>query len=50
MAQQTGSIWNVLGQAVEGPLAGEQLSPIVHGDHLWFSWAAFNPDTLIYDG
>jgi hypothetical protein len=48
--EQTGSIWNVLGQAVEGPLAGEQLSPIVHGDHLWFSWAAFNPDTLIYDG
>jgi hypothetical protein len=47
---QTGSIWNVLGQAVEGPLAGEILTPVVHGDHFWFSWAAFHPDTVIYNG
>jgi hypothetical protein len=47
---QTGSVWNVLGQAVEGPLAGENLAPIIHGDHFWFSWAAFKPDTLIYEG
>jgi hypothetical protein len=38
----------VLGQAVAGPLAGTQLTPIVHGDHFWFSWAAFKPDTIIY--
>jgi hypothetical protein len=47
---QTGSTWNILGQAVEGPLAGEELAPIVHGDHFWFSWAAFKPDTIIYQG
>ena len=46
--EQTGSVWNVLGQAVAGPLAGTQLAPIVHGDHFWFSWAAFKPDTIIY--
>jgi len=46
--EQTGSVWNVLGQAVDGPLAGTQLMPIVHGDHFWFSWAAFKPDTIIY--
>jgi hypothetical protein len=46
--EQTGSVWNVLGQAVAGPLAGAQLTPIVHGDHFWFSWAAFKPDTTIY--
>lgn len=47
---QTGSTWNILGQAVEGPLAGRQLQPIVHGDHFWFSWAAFKPDTIIFQG
>ncbi len=48
MDEQTGSIWNILGQAVDGPLTGSQLTPIVHGDHFWFSWAAFKPDTIIY--
>jgi hypothetical protein len=47
---QTGSTWNILGQAVKGSLAGKSLSPIVHGDHFWFSWAAFKPDTVIYRG
>ena len=47
---QTGSTWNILGQAVDGPLSGQQLESIVHGDHFWFSWAAFKPDTLIYEG
>lgn len=46
--EETGSTWNVLGQAVEGELAGNVLSSIVHGDHFWFSWVAFRPDTIIY--
>ena len=46
--EQSGSTWNIVGQAIDGPLAGEQLTPIVHGDHFWFSWAAFKPDTIIY--
>ncbi len=45
---ETGSTWNVLGQAVDGPLTGQRLIPIVHADHFWFSWAAFRPDTIIY--
>ena len=45
---QTGSRWNIIGQAIEGPLAGQQLTAIIHGDHFWFSWAAFKPDTIIY--
>jgi hypothetical protein len=48
--EETGSSWNILGQAIEGPLAGEELSPVVHGDHFWFSWAAFKPDTIIFGG
>ncbi len=47
--EQSGSVWNIVGRAVDGPLSGEQLTPIVHGDHFWFSWAAFRPDTVIYE-
>ena len=47
---ETGSQWSVLGEATSGPLAGQQLTPIVHGDHFWFAWAAFKPDTKIYRG
>ncbi len=46
--RETGSAWNVLGQAIDGPLAGKRLTPIVHGDHFWFAWAAFKPDTIVY--
>ena len=47
---ETGSVWNILGHAVEGELAGQRLEPIVHANHFWFSWGAFKPDTLIYRG
>ena len=46
---QTASTWNILGQATEGALTGESLQPLIHGDHFWFSWAAFKPDTVIYE-
>jgi len=46
--EQTGSTWNLLGQAVAGELEGNQLTPVVHDNTLWFAWAAFKPDTRIY--
>ena len=46
--EQTGSEWNILGQAVAGELNGEQLPPVVSVNHFWFSWAAFKPETRIY--
>ncbi|GIK57421.1 MAG: hypothetical protein BroJett015_30840 [Chloroflexota bacterium] len=46
--EQTGSAWNIFGQAVAGELAGQSLTPVVKVDHFWFSWAAFRPDTRIY--
>ncbi len=46
--EETGSTWSVTGRATAGPLAGTQLTPIVHGDHFWFAWAAFSPDTSIW--
>lgn len=45
---ETGSTWHVLGQATDGPLTGQSLTPIIHGDHFWFAWAAFKPDTIVY--
>ncbi len=44
----TGSTWNQHGQAVSGDLAGAQLDPVVAINHFWFSWAAFKPDTRVY--
>ena len=46
--RETGSTWNILGQAVEGPLVGDRLEPVLHGNHFWFAWAAFNPETEIW--
>jgi len=45
---ETGSEWNVLGEAVSGPLSGQQLTPVVAVNHFWFSWAAFKPETQVY--
>jgi hypothetical protein len=45
---QTESTWNVFGQAIDGPMTGKRLAPIVHGDHFWFAWAAFKPDTIVF--
>ncbi len=46
--EQTNSVWNILGEAIRGELAGEQLEPVVKVDHFWFSWAAFRPETRVY--
>lgn len=43
----TGSTWNILGQATDGPLAGTSLRPVEHVDTFWFAWAAFLPDTEV---
>ncbi|MDZ7678839.1 MAG: DUF3179 domain-containing protein [Acidimicrobiales bacterium] len=44
---QTGSEWNILGHAVDGPLTGERLTPVEHLDTFWFAWAAFQPDSAL---
>jgi len=46
--EQTGSQWDVFGRAVGGELAGARLDPVVSVNHFWFSWAAFKPETRIY--
>ncbi|RLA37559.1 MAG: hypothetical protein DRR03_02260 [Gammaproteobacteria bacterium] len=44
----TGSRWNLLGQALAGPLTGKRLTPLPGGVHFAFAWLAFNPDSEIY--
>lgn len=46
--EETGSVWNIFGQAIAGELDGLSLASIVKVDHFWFSWAAFHPDTHIF--
>ena len=45
---ETGSTWDITGRAIEGPLSGSVLEPVPHGDHFWFAWAAFVPETTIW--
>ena len=44
---ETGSTWNVFGRATSGPLAGQRLESVPHGNHFWFAWAVFMPDTRV---
>ncbi|MDP1697677.1 MAG: DUF3179 domain-containing protein [Xanthomonadaceae bacterium] len=46
--QQTGSHWNLLGHAIDGPLAGQRLQALPGGIHFAFAWLAFKPDSEIY--
>jgi hypothetical protein len=46
--EETGSTWDVLGKAISGELAGNQLEQVVSVNHFWFSWVAFKPETRVY--
>jgi len=45
---ETGTLWNLTGLAVEGPLAGSRLKPVATFSAMWFAWASFNRGTEIY--
>ncbi len=46
--RQTGSIWNLDGVAISGPLEGERLRKLPTFTAFWFAWAAFNLDSEIH--
>ena len=46
--QETGSRWTIFGQAIAGPLEGQSLEKLVSAEHFWFAWAAFRPDTVVW--
>ncbi len=43
----TGSEWNLLGEAIAGPLKGKRLPQVESGVHFAFAWLAFNPASEI---
>lgn len=47
--EQTGSVWDMTGRAVAGPMARENrsLTPVIAVDSFWFSWSVFKPATRI---
>jgi len=45
---KTGTVWDVFGRGIEGPLTGRALDPVVGVNHFWFSWSAFRPETRVY--
>jgi hypothetical protein len=47
MDAATGSEWNILGEAVAGPLKGRRLAAMDSGVHFAFAWLAFNPESEI---
>jgi len=44
---QTGSTWEITGEAITGPLAGRALTVVPSDDQFWFALAAFFPDAEI---
>ena len=45
--KETGSRWNIFGEAIDGPLSGTALKQMHAAPHFWFAWAVFNPETLL---
>jgi hypothetical protein len=46
---ETGSKWNITGNAINGTYRGKSLGRIKHGDYFAFAWFAFRPKTEIYE-
>jgi len=45
---ETGTTWNLLGRALDGPLAGTELEKALHQNEFWFAWSAFNQGAPVY--
>ncbi len=45
---ETGSVWNLDGEAVSGELAGTFLEPLITIKGFWFAWFAFHPETELW--
>ena len=47
--RETGTVWNLMGRAVEGELRGRQLTQAPAHNAFWFAWATFWQDTEIFE-
>ncbi len=46
---ETNTQWNMLGQAVSGPLVGSQLQQLPAYNAMYFAWSAYWPETTLWD-
>jgi len=46
--RDTGSTWNITGEAVGGKMKGQSLQPVKSGDYFAFAWLIFHTDSEIY--
>ena len=47
---ETGTLWNLKGEAISGPLTGEQLTQVPAHNAFWFAWSTFWQNTGIRTG
>lgn len=47
--EETQSVWNEMGEAISGPLAGTQLAYVESGVGEWYEFAAYHPGTEIFE-
>lgn len=45
---ETGSLWDIKGHAISGPLNGKQLDQLPAHNAFWFAWSVFWPQTLVF--
>ncbi len=48
LVDNEGTIWNLLGEAIEGPRKGDQLQPTTSYNAYWFAWGSIFPNLPIY--
>jgi len=49
MVDNESNKWDIFGEVIEGPRAGESLEQAKAFISYWFAWAAFYPNALIYE-
>lgn len=47
--RQTGSVWDLNGVSVSGPLVGQSLAKIPTFTSFWFAWSSFNVGSEIHE-
>jgi hypothetical protein len=47
--EETNSVWNEMGEAIAGPLAGTQLAYLESGVGEWYEFAAYHPGAEIFE-
>ena len=46
--RETDTLWNIKGEALEGPLSGQRLTQIPAHNSMWFAWVTFWQDTDVW--